>query len=88
MNGTAENEYMHESLEKDAVKYDLPPEEIITALAQDNKELKNEIDDLKRKILAHKKGDGYSVKCPKCKDIYWRLPEEPMVCPRCEPEKV
>lgn len=38
-NGTASNEYMHESIKKDAVKYDLPPEEIITALADDNEQL-------------------------------------------------
>ncbi len=42
MNGTAENEYMHESIEKDAVKYDLPSEEIIEALCRDNKQLQSE----------------------------------------------
>lgn len=35
-NGTAKGEYMHESIEKDAVKYDLPTEEIIAALCLDN----------------------------------------------------
>ncbi len=42
-NGTAQNEYMHESLQKDAVKYDLPSEEIIQALAQDNADLQAQL---------------------------------------------
>jgi len=40
--GTAPNEFMHESMQKDAVQYDLPAEEIIQALADDNKELQTE----------------------------------------------
>lgn len=53
-NGTAKGEYMHESVEKDAVKYDLPPEEIIQALAEDNKQLQAELDKAKTEAEARK----------------------------------
>ena len=49
-NGTAKGEFMHESLEKDAVKYDLPSEEIISALAEDNKQLQAENEKLKEAL--------------------------------------
>lgn len=56
-NGTAPNEYMHESLKKDAVKYDLPSEEIISALANDNESPQAENERL-REILAREIDDG------------------------------
>lgn len=40
--GTARGEFMHESLKKDAVQFDLPTEEIIQALADDNEQLEAE----------------------------------------------
>ena len=49
-NGTAKGEYMHESLEKDAVQYDLPLEEIIQALSEDNRILKVENEKLKNRL--------------------------------------
>ena len=48
--GTAENEYMHESIEKDAVKYDLTSEEMIEALCHDNKALQSDLAKLKQTI--------------------------------------
>ena len=42
--GLKPGEYMHEWLEKDAVLLDLPSEEIIEALARDNKLLKDKLE--------------------------------------------
>ena len=46
--GLKPGEYMHEWLEKDAVLLDLPAEEIIEALARDNKLLKDKLDECNR----------------------------------------
>ena len=46
--GTAEDEFMHESLQKDAVQHDLPTEEIIQALAYDNEHLQADNERLRR----------------------------------------
>lgn len=42
-NGTAPNEYMHESIKRDAVKYDMEPEQIIEALCHDNDSLQEQL---------------------------------------------
>jgi len=41
--GLAPGEYMHEWMEKDAVEFDLPTEEIIGALVRDNKILHDKL---------------------------------------------
>lgn len=54
--GLKPGEYMHEWIEKDAVNFDLPTEEIIEALCRDNRLLKKkldqkpEIDDMKKYV--------------------------------------
>lgn len=42
--GLKPGEYMHEWIEKDAVNFDLPTEEIIEALCRDNRLLKKKLD--------------------------------------------
>lgn len=52
--GTASSQFMHESLQEDAVKYDLPTEEIIQALADDNRQFQAENKRLKKIIIEAK----------------------------------
>ena len=49
-NGTAPGEFMHESLHRDAVLYDMDSDEVIQALCEDNQALQNRCVELERQL--------------------------------------
>ena len=43
-----------------------------------------EIEDLKRRLISHQKGESVRGRCPRCKKWFWCVDDENIICPFCE----
>ena len=48
----------------------------------------NTIEDLRRRLNDHSKGDSVSHICQDCSKKFWNVDDEPMVCPHCDCDKM